>query len=156
MDNVNVVAAEVDIPNAFCDGLVHGRADLVITMRPNTTELIVVDVKTTGGYSFKLMKDKNTADEKHITQVQYYMKAMNINRGMLLYLNKDNQELHEYEVKRDDAKIDQILIRLNDLKQQFEAKKIPEMPDKTKWKYNICNYCRFKKVCGDGVEAEKK
>jgi len=144
--NVRVVASEVDMPNEKCNGLVHGRADIIVSIK-GENKLRIVDIKSINGYGFKKIQDNTERKEDHILQVQFYMYFFDIDKGSLLYINKDTQELFEVEVERDDAKVECALEKFRQLKSKFENNEEPPVPDTTSWKYNKCQYCQYRTIC---------
>lgn len=134
---IQVVAAEVKIPP---QELITGRADAILS---DGKELYVLDIKSINGQIFKSLVQPK---EEHINQVQLYLHFFKQKKGILLYVNKDTQELKEFLVDYD-PKIPQFLLeKLNDLKTKIEKNtvpdRIPEWPDN--WQ---CQYCQFKEIC---------
>jgi CRISPR/Cas system-associated exonuclease Cas4 (RecB family) len=134
---VQVVAAEVNIPP---QELITGRADAILS---DGKELYVLDIKSINGQIFKSL---NEPKEEHINQIQLYLHFFKQKKGILLYVNKDTQELREFPIDYD-PKISQFLLKeLNDLKIQIDKNiipsRIPSWPDN--WQ---CQYCQFKEIC---------
>ena len=61
-------------------------------------------------------------------------------------MNKDSQDLKEFQVKYDPKRVASLLKDLQDLKRKIEANTIPlPLPD---WPDNWqCRYCQFADVC---------
>lgn len=141
-EGVNVVASEVNARSK--DEMIHGRADIVLNFSDNTEELVVVDVKTISGYGFKYLKGE--PKDSHKTQVKAYMKYLDIDKGLVLYVNKNNAKLKSFEVERDDkvvTKKEEDLKTL--LEKNIKKEKMPDISyDKDNWK---CKYCKYKKQC---------
>jgi len=145
-EDIRVVAAEIDMPNEKHDGIVHGRADLIVSTKEEN-ELRVIDIKTISSYGFKALQNGTDLKEEHLLQVQFYMHYFDINKGSVLYINKDTQEMLEVEVERDDKKVLEMIERLKKLKEQFENGSNAPVPDRTNWKYNKCKYCVYRTIC---------
>jgi len=139
---VDVVCAEADIED---NDLIHGRADCIFSLR-GSDQNYVMDIKSASHWSFKNVK-KDGPREKHVLQVQVYLYFFDIDQGLLLYYDKNNQELAEFEVKRDDARIEKNLARLKKLKDTFEDLEDPPEPDKSDWEWERCQYCDYSGIC---------
>jgi hypothetical protein len=91
--DIEVVASEVDIPP---DELISGRVDAIIAIDDKN---YVLELKSIGSYGFKLL---NEPRREHVHQLQLYMHFLKIPRGILLYENKDNHQLKEFEIAFDE------------------------------------------------------
>ena len=134
---IHVVAAEVNIPP---QELVSGRADAIIS---DGKTLYVLDIKSMNSMIFRnLAKPK----EENIDQIQLYLHFFKIPKGILLYVNKDSQELKEFIVDYDKKRSLALLSALSDLQKKIKANTIPdriaEYP--SGWQ---CQYCQFKGIC---------
>lgn len=134
---IQVVTAEADTGS----DLIHGRVDCIFSFR-GRDDLNVMDIKSSSNQAWKW-----TPQEKHKTQVQIYMYFFDISNGWLLYLNKNDQRLAEYYVERDDGKVEKILDRLREVKEMVEEGEEPDEPNRDKWRYNLCRYCKFREIC---------
>jgi predicted phage-related endonuclease len=91
--NYHVVAAEVDIPE---HQYISGRADLILSDN-NTKELIIVDIKSSGDWTLKEVKDGRVS-ESYINQMQLYLHFFKLNRGFIVFYGKHKGIIEEYEV----------------------------------------------------------
>ncbi|OIO45957.1 MAG: hypothetical protein AUJ31_02965 [Parcubacteria group bacterium CG1_02_39_15] len=134
---IHVVASEIKIPP---QELVSGRADAIIS---DGKDLYVLDIKSMNSMIFRNLTE---AKEENINQVQLYLHYFKIPRGILLYVNKDNQELKEFVVNYDKKRVLLLLDGLSKLKNKIEKNIIPDRladyPDN--WQ---CQYCQFKAIC---------
>ena len=79
------------------DPPISGRADFILT-KPSG-DYIIVELKTINDNGFEnLMEAKDT----HYVQLQIYLSILEINDGIVLYENKNNQKLKEFYIKRDE------------------------------------------------------
>jgi len=135
--DIHVVASEVDIPP---QEVISGRADAILS---DGKELFVLDIKSMNSMVFRGM---NEPKEENINQIQLYLHYFKIPKGILLYVNKDNQDLKEFVVSYNPAKAEALLSDLTNLKKQIEEdvvpSRIPTYPND--WQ---CQYCQFKEVC---------
>ena len=131
-----VHAAEVKTPS---QQLFSGRADVIIGLDQKPC---VVEIKSISKYKF----DKLTASEPdHLKQLQLYLHYFKIPKGIVLYENKDNQELKEFLVDYDASLVQNILKEFELLKKQIEENNIPPIPNNIEpWR---CSYCEYQKEC---------
>ncbi len=107
-------------------------------------------------YRYRYMQDgrKFTRDEKIHFQVELCLKADEvlyctkkpIKEVVFLYENKDNQELKEFVVKRDDDILEQVLNKYEILNTCCEEETIPEREGTSK-SCMTCRYCNYKSEC---------
>ena len=136
--DINVVAAEINIPP---QELISGRADAIISDGRN---LYVLDIKSMNSMIFRNLAEPK---EENIDQLQLYLHYFKIPKGILLYVNKDSQELKEFVVNYDEKRAKSLLADLSELKKKIDSDIVPERlfswPDD--WQ---CQYCQFKEICG--------
>jgi len=144
MREIHVVASEINIPP---QQLISGRADAILS---DGKELYLLDIKSINGTIFKSL-DK--PKEEHINQIQLYLHFLDPKKGILLYVNKDTQELKEFFVDYDKERAENLLKDLIELKKKIDAniipKRLPDWPDN--WQ---CRYCVFKEICQTAGENE--
>ena len=134
---VRVVASEVNIPS---QELVFGRADAIISDGRN---LYVLDIKSINSSAFKyLTKPK----EENIFQLQLYLHYFRIPKGILLYVNKDTQELKEFLVDYNQTLSQNLIDDLKSVKAKIDKNIVPaRIPDyPNNWQ---CRYCQYREIC---------
>jgi len=95
----SVAAMEVNIPE---HKYVSGRSDIILVNK-SSGEKFVVDVKSCSKWTFdKVLKGE--VAENYINQVQLYLHFFNIQKGFLLFVNKGNFQVAEFEVVYDKDK----------------------------------------------------
>jgi len=134
---IHVVAAEVNIPP---QELISGRADAILS---DGKDLYVLDIKSMNSMVFNKLTEPK---EENINQIQLYLHYFKIPKGILLYVNKDNQQLKDFIVSYDKKRVLSLLDALNDVKKKIDKNIIPDrLPDYPgNWQ---CKYCQFKEVC---------
>ena len=134
---IHVVASEVDIPPLE---IISGRADAILS---DGKELYVLDIKSMNSMIFKNL---NQAKEDNINQLQLYLHFFKIQKGILLYVNKDNQELKEFLIEYNLKRCQSLLANLSYLKIKIDSNTIPERIAgwPSDWQ---CQYCPFKEIC---------
>ncbi len=134
---IHVVAAEVNIPP---QELISGRADAIISDGKN---LYVLDIKSMNSMIFsKLIEPK----EENVDQIQLYLHYFKIPKGILLYVNKDNQQLKDFMVNYDKKRVFGLLDSLSEVKKRIDNNIIPDRLSDypSNWQ---CRYCQFKEIC---------
>jgi CRISPR/Cas system-associated exonuclease Cas4 (RecB family) len=134
---IHVVASEVNIPP---QELISGRSDAIIS---DGKDLYVVDIKSMNSMIFKNLDEPK---EENVDQIQLYLHYFKIPKGILLYVNKDNQQLKEFVINYDKNRASCILETLSEIKKKIESNVIPDRlsnyPDN--WQ---CKYCQFREIC---------
>lgn len=133
-----VRATEVPIPP---QQIISGRADAIISI---DGQPYVLDVKSISG-RMNLEKMQEPMPE-HYWQVQLYLHFFKIPKGILLYLNKDTQEIKEFIFDYKKEVAEKLLDWFGKLKSKFEANVIPSRIEgyPTDWQ---CQYCQFREIC---------
>jgi len=142
--DVHVVASEVNIPP---QELISGRADAIIS---DAKQLYVLDIKSMNSMIFRNL---NQPKQENVEQLQLYLHYFKIPKGILLYVNKDNQQLKEFMVSYNQTQAEFLLNNLTKLKKQIDSNtipsRIPDYPDS--WQ---CRYCQFREICNLGAPDE--
>ena len=132
-----VRSSEINIPP---QQIISGRADAIVSFN---NELYVLDIKSMNSMSFRKLGEPK---EENINQIQLYMHYFKIEKGILLYVNKDTQELKEYILSYNPELSLNLISQLSSLKAKIDADVIPvrlaTYPND--WQ---CTYCAFKEVC---------
>ena len=143
---VHIVASEINIPP---QELVSGRADAIIS---NGKDIYVLDIKSMNSMVFKNLEEPK---EENINQLQLYLHFFKVPKGILLYVNKDTQELKEFSVEYTPAVARNLLKDLQNLKTKIDKNiipsRIPSYPDD--WQ---CKYCAFREICAMSNGGEVK
>ena len=134
---VRVITAEVDVAP---QEIISGRADAILS---DGKDLYVLDIKSMNSMVFKNLEE---AKEENINQLQLYLHFFKIPKGILLYVNKDTQELKEFLIEYNPTIAQNLLKELNNLKTKINTNiipsRIPEYPEG--WQ---CKYCAFREIC---------
>jgi len=139
-----VVAAEISTPP---QAIISGRADAILSI---DSKLYVVDIKSMNSMAFRHLKKPK---EQHLYQVQLYLHFFNIQNGIILYVDKDQQKLKEFELDYDPDLAKNLMKGFLDLKEKIDNNIVParcgSYPSK-----GGCRYCKFKELCKKGEEGE--
>lgn len=131
------VTTEIPIPQ---QEIISGRADAILCIE---NENYVLDIKSINSMLFRNLLEPK---EENIYQIQLYLHFFKIQKGILLYIDKDRQEMKEFVVHYDENMVKQLLEDFDKLKIKVDQNDIPErLPDYPKnWQ---CQYCQFKDIC---------
>jgi CRISPR/Cas system-associated exonuclease Cas4 (RecB family) len=143
------VVTEVPIPT---QEIISGRADAILCVN---SENYVLDIKSINSMIFRNL---TAPKEDNVYQIQLYLHYFNIKKGILLYVDKDQQAMKEFFVDYDEQLCKGLLDKFYALKGQVEKNQVPSrLADYPRnWQ---CNYCQFKEVCklakGDEINWEE-
>jgi CRISPR-associated protein Cas4 len=130
-----VTASEITIPE---NQMIHGRADAIINVKG---QLYVLEIKSINSTKFR----KDEPDIDHVKQLQLYMFFFNIKKGIILYENKDTQDLKEFILDYDEGLVKKLFADFNQLKEKVEKNVVPEIPEDIEdWR---CEYCPYIESC---------
>lgn len=135
--DVHVVASEINMPP---QEIISGRADAILSIQG---ELYVLDIKSMNSMIFRsLIAPK----EENVCQIQLYLHFFNVKKGVLLYVDKDQQQLKEFIIEYDPEFCLRLINEFKNLKNKIDAGIIPDvLPDyPDNWQ---CGYCPFRPVC---------
>lgn len=131
------VTTEIQIP---AQEMVSGRADAILCI---DNENYVLDIKSMNSFIFrKLLQPK----EENVFQLQLYLHYFNIKKGILLYIDKDQQEIKEFFIEYDESMVKGLLDRFSALRGQLESNTVPKRLDDYPKNWQ-CVYCQFKDIC---------
>lgn len=143
-----VAACEIPLPN---QKLIHGRADAILSVKGRP---IVLEIKSSSSNKFRKL---SRPEEAHLKQLQVYLHFFHIPQGIILYENKDNQEIKEFRVEYNSNLAKQIIKRFEDLKGNIDNDILPDVPEEYLKKRSKasrkallpfeCRYCDFGETC---------
>jgi CRISPR/Cas system-associated exonuclease Cas4 (RecB family) len=153
-------ATEIRIPP---QELVSGRADAIVSFTDHTFSNLGIEIKEEieCGVPYVLeiksisgkINSKRLPLQDHINQLQLYLHYFKIKKGILLYLNKDTQEISEFVFEYDRDLVEKILSWFSKLKEKIESNIVPlrlaDFP--TNWQ---CQNCEFFEICKIAGEKE--
>jgi len=144
LKEIRVVASEINIPP---QEIISGRADAIIS---DGKDLYILDIKSINSMIFDKLTE---AKEENIFQIQLYMHYFKIPKGILLYVNKDNQKLKEFIINYDENLAESLLADFVKLKKRIDSNIVPARIEDypNNWQ---CRYCQFKEICKIGESGE--
>ncbi len=131
------VTTEVKIPT---QEIISGRADAIICIN---NQNYVLDIKSMNSMIFRNLKESKL---EHIYQIQLYLHFFNIKKGILLYIDKDQQNIKEFVVDYDAKLCKNLMDDFGLLKEKIEMDLVPcVLSDYPRnWQ---CRYCQYKEIC---------
>jgi hypothetical protein len=121
---------------------VSGYADLFIEYEDGKKRLY--EIKTKHSKAFWWMDKKGEdAQLQHQYQLWMYLYLLNIEKGSIVYLSKDDLCVLEFPVFRDNEKLKKEVFEILDLLNKAWKLKDPSilpLPDKDDWRAKFCNY----------------
>lgn len=120
--------------------IISGRADAILCLNG---ENFVLDIKSMNSMIFKGM---TCPKPENVYQIQLYMRFFDIRKGILLYIDKDRQDIKEFIIDYDQKMADALIASFEKLKEQIQANEVPQaLAD---WPKNWqCSYCQYKGIC---------
>ena len=128
---------EIPIPS---QEIISGRADAILCLNG---ENYVLDIKSMNSMIFKNM---TCPKPENVYQLQLYMRFFEIQKGILLYIDKDRQDIKEFVIDYDEKMADNLIAGFEKLKKQIQTNEAPQaLAD---WPRNWqCSYCQYKEIC---------
>lgn len=107
-------------------------------------DVIIVELKSISESGFKYL-DRQGAKEAHIMQLMLYMHIMGVKQGMLLYENKNTQEMKEFFIGYDEDMSKKIIEKIHSANRHVAENTLPEKEfERSDFE---CMYCDFKDMC---------
>lgn len=149
-----LVEAERKVVTDGMEGMppVFGFADLVIDWQG---EEVVGEIKTTTQESFVSKAAKNQPAGYHLLQVLIYMRVLGLDKGFILYENKNNQELLIIPIVWNVANTklaDDTFEWMNLVYDNFENGELPKRPFRSN-RSKACKSCAFVTHCWEDKDG---
>lgn len=123
---------------------ISGYVDAIVTLPPK----LVVELKTIkdGSYAFSTVKVKPKPE--HIAQANLYMHFTKIPKALLLYENKNNQELCEHVLNFDKKIVDNVFAGFKKIWSCVQQLQLPDKEGESPTSFP-CSFCGYARVCYD-------
>lgn len=138
IDQTEFIAKERKVRFKFLNFELTGHFDLLLNI---DNELIIVDIKTTKMLDYQL-KHKYVPKPEHIEQIELYMKAMNLNAGAIIYVDKSTGDLQTFMHTSDSSILENTIAKLRAISDAENMQKLPAY--KKIW---LCRYCKYADKC---------
>ncbi|MCW1292950.1 MAG: PD-(D/E)XK nuclease family protein [Candidatus Parvarchaeota archaeon] len=128
---------------------IKGRADIVIKTFSN--ELIIIELKSSSDIS-KISEP----EESHIWQTMLYMKGINANKGIIVYIEKSNLKIKQFSVSFNETIYENIVKRYEKLNSYLREEKLPPaefyFDNEKSW---MCKTCMYREECFSEIAIEQ-
>jgi hypothetical protein len=140
--DVELLESELPFKFEYEDFVISGRIDNVLLLKVEEKK-ILVEVK-----SCKSLYYIDKPKPEHETQLQFYMWAMRIHNGILLYIEKNTLNSKIFAVPFDEKRAIAIADRFKTLHECLKVNKLPPAEAKNDNRMNwMCRYCDWKDEC---------
>jgi CRISPR/Cas system-associated exonuclease Cas4 (RecB family) len=113
-------------------------------------ERVVGEIKTISNEGFEYKKSSKKPKMGHLMQLLIYMKVWEVDKGVMIYENKNNHELLTLPVLLSDHYrrwVDQAFGWMRDVYKNWKDQKLPQKPYRSNSK--ICKVCPIQKACAE-------
>lgn len=107
----------------------------------------LVELKSASQFSFDWMLKKNAPKKEHVEQLMLYLHLANIQKGIILVENKDNQQLLEFHISYDPFVAMDLIYRVNRRIGFAKERKAPPIPQGKTPACSECGYCSYAFYC---------
>ncbi len=142
---VELIDTEVPIKYQNREFTVSGRVDDLVLVKVNRSR-VLLEVKST-----KSIKPIKNPQSSHIMQLQFYLHAMGLKKGIILYIEKNTLQTKQFQVKYNKSQAFKILRRFEALHKSLKEGRMPG-PEAREKEYMgwMCSYCEYQEECGKG------
>jgi CRISPR/Cas system-associated exonuclease Cas4 (RecB family) len=140
--DVKLLESEIPFKIETGDFTISGRVDDLVFVNLSGKN-VLIEVKSTKDVSF--VKKPQTS---HVTQLMFYMEAIGVHNGIILYVDKNNLKSKVFEVEFDHQKAAEIFDRFKSLHEHLKEDKVP-IPEAKRavdmeW---MCRFCEYREKC---------
>ncbi|VVB73604.1 CRISPR-associated exonuclease Cas4 [uncultured archaeon] len=147
---VTLIDSELPLKMKIDEFEISGRIDDIIRLEHNGEKLLV-EVKSTKSVDFL-----REPSEQYMMQLQFYMHATGIHKGVILYVEKNTLKSKSFATNYDPKLAETIISRFRELHLSLKNNSVPHpearQSSKNRW---MCQYCAYKKEC-DEIETGEK
>lgn len=128
---------------SFLDGLLCGSVDAVVTGIPESEKAHVLEIKSYNNARFNTLckESVSKSDPKYYTQVQLYLKGLNLEKALFIAYNKDTSDLYEERIDYDPFEAE---IAINKVDKVLKSKDGSNLDKSKGYK---CRFCLHKEKC---------
>lgn len=127
--------------------VIHGRIDILA--QHDDGPIIAHEVKTASSCHWM-----NEAKPEHYEQLQFYLSCLNIENGVIDYLDKSSMLQgrniidKSFPIKQNESVAHNMIHRALKLKAAVDQK-LPPKGNPEAWNGKVCNYCLYKDICSE-------
>ncbi len=124
---------------------IYGRMDDFIVTQEG--KKIIIEAKSVSD-----INRVESPDEKHLMQINLYLKAEAADYGMLVYIDKKNMDIRQFRVDFNEELYNKTVQRIKDLDLHLKTGKLPPAEyyfnDQKVWE---CKYCPYRNECMEAI-----
>jgi CRISPR/Cas system-associated exonuclease Cas4 (RecB family) len=124
-----------------------GYGDVMLNIN---NERVIGEIKTISNEGFEYKKNSRKSKMGHLMQLLIYMRVWKIDKGVMIYENKNNHELLTLPVIMNDhfrRWVDQAFDWMRNVHSSWKKQELPEKPYRSNSK--ICKVCPIQKACAE-------
>jgi CRISPR/Cas system-associated exonuclease Cas4 (RecB family) len=124
-----------------------GYGDVMLNIN---NERVIGEIKTISNEGFEYKKNSKKSKMGHLMQLLIYMRVWKIDKGVMIYENKNNHELLTLPVLMNDhfrRWVDQAFDWMKDVHSSWKNRELPQKPYRSNSK--ICKVCPIQKACAE-------
>ncbi len=139
---VELLQAEIPFKINIKDFLVSGRVDDLVLIKESGKN-VLVEVK-----SHRMIKLVKQPEKRHVMQLQFYMHAIGVHNGLIVYVDKGSLKTKVFEVNFNEGESEIISKRFETLHKDLTENILPSSEAKEDsdmgW---MCRFCEYKEKC---------
>jgi len=143
--DVQLLSYEFPFKIEIEDFIISGRVDDLLLVK-TSGKSVLVEVKSTKNLDFVTKPNK-----EHEMQLQFYMHAIGVHDGVILYVDKNNLQSKLFEISFKENEGEEIVQRFKELHAHLKNNELPMAEAKQfsdmSW---MCKYCEYKDRCDKG------
>lgn len=145
--DVKLIANEKPFLLIVGDATVSGRVDNIVEI---SGKKFIVEVKSTKSIDYT-----NEPSPSHLSQINFYMRSLEIPNGLMIYAEKNTLRIKAFEVEFNKEIFDKSLKFVAGLHQHLVSNTLPPAITEAKDMW-ACNYCDYRARCEAAGAAERK
>lgn len=139
---VQLVQSEIPFRLEMEDYLISGRVDDLVIVTADGKKMLI-EVKST-----KNLEAIEKPQHNHVMQLTFYMTALEIHSGVVLYVDKNNLKSKVFEIPFEEIKSAEIVDRFSFLHRHLKNNELPVDEAKRVRDMNwMCKFCEYRGKC---------
>jgi CRISPR/Cas system-associated exonuclease Cas4 (RecB family) len=148
--DIELLGKEIPFKIDQKDFIISGRIDDMILVKIEN-ERYIVEVKSTSALKFT-----ENPNPGHISQLQLYMHASGIHKGIILYIEKNTLQAKHFFIDYSPKKVENSIERINEIHKSLTSDTLPEPEARLVPGMNwMCRYCNYKDECYEATPEEE-
>lgn len=108
---------------------------------PAGFEKIILEIKSSSTFMFEARVKRNKPDLHHALQLFHYLKAKNEDRGVIVYVNRDDAMIKEFYIFKDDAELEkEYRRRIENISHYYLTNEQPPLEKEILWNPDMIKF----------------